>query len=138
MTIFSNLDRDAEELLQYHPVKNNDPIKLTVDEESYEVNGRDITCTLCITVRMGEDILFESLITKGKARCSETDTFDEEKGKKIAQTKASQKAYDKAYKYLIEAYINYGHIIDNMEKFRDKYVSATIRNIQYLDTFKKY
>lgn len=136
MKIFSNLDVDAEALMQNHPVRNNDPIKLTVEEESYEFKGRDITCTLYIAVRMGEDILFGSLVTKGKARCSEIDTFDVEKGKKIAQTKASQKAYDKVWKYLIETYVNYVHTIDNMEQFKDRYVSATIRNAQYLNTFK--
>ena len=113
--------------------KSNKP-KITFYEETFKVYKEkgEVYCTLKCKM---PDTLFNKgnyYIFKGNARVCKGDTFDEEVGKKIARTKAEQKAY-LAYR---KQFLKLG---DTLRKYEDILFEEEIRickilnyNIDYL------
>ena len=113
--------------------KSNKP-KITFCEETFKVYKEkgEVYCTLKCKM---PDTLFnkENYYTfKGNARVCKRDTFNEEEGKKIARTKAEQKAYLAYRKQLLK-------LIDNLRQYavilldeEDRICRILNHNIDYL------
>lgn len=108
-----------------------DNFKLVVNKEIYKVSGNDIYCYLYIDFKSGKDTLAAFNVV-GRAHCNSDDTFVESKGKKIAQTKATQKAYDKVDRWFKKQFKTYKDIQNGYDQFIDKYAYVTERNVKYL------
>ena len=113
--------------------KSNKP-KITFYEETFKVYKEkgEVYCSLKCKM---PDTLFnkENYYTfKGNAKVCKGDTFDEEVGKKIARTKAEQKAYLAYRKQFLK-------LVDTLRKYEDILFEEEIRickilnyNIDYL------
>lgn len=108
-----------------------DNFKLVVSKEIYKVSGNDTYCYLYIDFKSGKDVI-SSFNVVGRAHCNNDDTYIESKGKKIAQTKATQKAYDKVDKWFKSRFNEYKQIQVGYNSFIDKYAYITERNVKYL------
>ena len=106
--------------------------KLTVLQETYSISGNDTTCYLRVGLKSGKTTLITFSAT-GRAHCGEDDVFDEHKGKKIAQTKATQKVYDAADNWFIGVIENLANFQDAYHIFKFKYDYVTNRNEKYLE-----
>ena len=114
--------------------KSNKP-KITFCEETFKVYEEkgEVYCTLKCKI---PDTLFnkENYYTfKGNARVCKGDTFNEEVGKKIARTKAEQKAY-LAYR---RQFLN---LVDNLKQYayillkeEDRICKILNHNVDYLN-----
>ena len=93
--------------------KSNKP-KITFCEETFKVYKEkgEVYCTL--KCKMPDDLFIkENYYTfKGNARVCKGDTFNEEIGKKIARTKAEQKAYLAYRKQFLK-------LVDNLRQYAD-------------------
>ena len=101
--------------------KSNKP-KITFYEETFKVYKEkgEVYCTLKCKM---PDTLFnkENYYTfKGNAKVCKGDTFDEEVGKKIARTKAEQKAYLAYRKQFLK-------LVDNLRQYENILFEEEIR-----------
>ena len=101
--------------------KSNKP-KITFCEETFKVYKEkgEVYCTLKCKM---PDTLFnkENYYTfRGNARVCKGDTFDEEVGKKIARTKAEQKAYLAYRKQFLK-------LVDNLRQYENILFEEEIR-----------
>ena len=71
---------------------------------------------------------------KGIAKCAPGDTFDVERGKRIALARAENKAYLSALKHLDTFMEQIGFIVNAYEEFNDKAYHACAHNEDYIDS----
>ena len=114
--------------------KGNKP-KITFCEETFKVYKEkgEVYCTL--KCKMPDDLFIkENYYTfKGNARVCKGDTFNEEIGKKIARTKAEQKAYlayKRQFEKLIDALKEY---VEDIKKESERTHNIIIHNLKYLN-----
>ena len=106
-------------------------VKLHFKNPHYIVSGNMIICQLEYSITFGRGKVV------GRARCAEEDDFDEEKGKRIAESKATFKAHELVSRLLEEALkINTA----KLEKlYRDNAISQSVIAIseyEHLKTLK--
>ena len=116
--------------------KSNKP-KITFYEETFKVYKEkgEVYCTLKCKM---PDTLFnkENYYTfKGSARVCKGDTFDEEVGKKIARTKAEQKAYLAYRKQFLKLVDNLRQYADIIFKEEDSICKILNHDIDYLNKY---
>ena len=114
--------------------KSNKP-KITFCEETFKVYKEkgEVYCTLKCKM---PDTLFnkENYYTfKGNARVCKGDTFDEEEGKKIARTKAEQKAYLTYRKQFLKLVDNLRQYIVILLDEEDRICRILNHNVDYLN-----
>ena len=71
---------------------------------------------------------------KGIAKCAPGDTFDVERGKRIALARAENKAYLSGLKHLDAFMEQIGFIVNAYEEFNDKAYHACAHNEDYIDS----
>lgn len=113
--------------------KSNKP-KITFCEETFKVYKEkgEVYCTL--TCKMPDDLFItENYYTfKGNARVCKGDTFDEEIGKKIARTKAEQKAYLAYRRQFLKLVDNLRQYADIIFEEEDRICKILNHNVDYL------
>ena len=75
-----------------------------------------------------------TLVEKGIAKCAPEDTFDVERGKRIALARAENKAYLSALKHLDKFMEQIAVIVNAYEDFNDKAYHACAHNEDYIDS----
>jgi hypothetical protein len=120
--------------------KNNAKLVFKKDEITFVVNEekRTIKCVIKSHIAMPFNtkspvqITNKDFITEGIAKCHKEDVFEEERGKRIALSKAENNAYKKAMKYLKEQknYLEFFATIIN--EFIDKGERQCIHNEDYM------
>ena len=75
-----------------------------------------------------------TLVEKGIAKCAPEDTFDVERGKRIALARAENKAYLSALKHLDKFMEQIAFIVNAYEDFNDKAYHACAHNEDYIDS----
>ena len=113
--------------------KSNKP-KITFYEETFKVYKEkgEVYCTLKCKM---PDTLFnkENYYTfKGSARVCKGDTFNEEEGKKIARTKAEQKAYLAYRRQFLTLADNLRQYADIIFEEEDRICKILNHNVDYL------
>ena len=113
--------------------KGNKP-KITFYEETFKVYKEkgEVYCTLKCKM---PDTLFnkENYYTfKGNARVCKEDTFDEEVGKRIARTKAEQKAYLAYRRQFVTLADNLRQYADIIFEEEDRICKILNHNVDYL------
>lgn len=118
-------------------------IKIRFEEPEYEVNSEKgtVECFLRYEVLYPEftqRILFNGekiyFYTRGTAKVSSGDVFDENVGKKISLAKAEKKAYTKIRKRLIKQLLNkVFYAVDVANDFIDKAYEVIDHNDKYLE-----
>ena len=114
--------------------KSNKP-KITFYEETFKVYKEkgEVYCTLKCKM---PDTLFnkENYYTfRGNARVCKGDTFDEEVGKKIARTKAEQKAYLAYRRQFLTLADNLRQYVDIIFEEEDRICKILNHNVDYLN-----
>lgn len=83
---------------------------MIVEDTRFIVNGKTVICKLWCDPELEIDLYdvpqeaYNMFIVSGRATCSESDTFDLETGKRIAETKARIKAHSKMQKLYRKIY----------------------------------
>ena len=113
--------------------KSNKP-KITFYEETFKVYKEkgEVYCTLKCKM---PDTLFNKgnyYTFKGSARVCKGDTFNEEEGKKIARTKAEQKAYLAYRKQFLTLVDNLRQYADIIFEEEDRICKILNHNVDYL------
>ena len=75
-----------------------------------------------------------TLVEKGVAKCAPEDTFDVERGKRIALARAENKVYLSALKYLDKFMEQIAVIVNAYEDFNDKAYHACAHNEDYIES----
>ena len=114
--------------------KSNKP-KITFYEETFKVYKEkgEVYCTLKCKM---PDTLFNKgnyYTFKGNARVCNGDTFNEEEGKKIARTKAEQKAYLAYRKQFLKLVDNLRQYADILFEEEDRICKILNHNVDYLN-----
>lgn len=114
--------------------KSNKP-KITFYEETFKVYKEkgEVYCTLKCKM---PDTLFNKgnyYTFKGSARVCKGDTFNEEEGKKIARTKAEQKAYLAYRRQFLTLVDNLRQYADIIFEEEDRICKILNHNVDYLN-----
>lgn len=114
--------------------KSNKP-KITFCEETFKVYKEkgEVYCTLKCKI---PDTLFNKknyYIFIGNARVCKRDTFDEEVGKRIARTKAEQKAYLAYRRQFVTLADNLRQYADILFEEEDRICKILNHNVDYLN-----
>lgn len=113
-------------------------------EPTFYVNKETgkITCTIFAYVNTphpterGNNVFVPGFVVKetATAKCADGDTFDINRGKRIALAKAENKVYHTATKKIEKAVENYRFIVTAFDMFDVKSYSCQAHNIDYIDT----
>ena len=114
---------------------NNDKTRFYVNEEKGTV-----VCVVEAVVKT--PINWEScvlvpntfLTERGTAKCAPGDTFDVERGKRIALARAENNAYLAALKHIDKYMADIAFIVKAYEEFNDKAYHACAHNEDYIDS----
>lgn len=94
-------------------------------KNKFHVSGNVTVCVLSAVVQLNNTSVY--MTTRGIARCSGGDVFDEETGKRISESKASIKMYNKIEKLIKTrvAFHNkvigiYNTDLERLDEIRDK------------------
>ena len=106
------------------------PYRLRVPCFSYYYGQDDVRCgTSCLTDKCGKAV--------GIAKCSEDDTFNEEIGREIAESKAEQNAYHSCQVHLETQWALNMDYKAMMDKFIDTATKVHEHNEQYIKRLGK-
>lgn len=123
-------------------------IKISVKRTDYYVNEKKqtVTCVLTFDVNCSSEqecIMIDAgirytdmynITANATAKVSEYDTFDIERGKKVALAKAEMQAYRLARNLLIKARNKIQRVFMNeVEVFRNKAALNILHNVEYID-----
>lgn len=123
---------------------NRSDIKISFNSEGtkFYVNEKKgtVVCSVeaCLLVPTDWDgcvyVPGNTFIEKGIAKCAPGDTFDVERGKRIALARAENKAYLSALKHLDKFMEQIAFIVNAYEDFSDKAYHACAHNEDYIDS----
>lgn len=127
--------------------------KLSFQEPTYFVNEEKqiITCVVKYTLNASDwnvtralslidnqrDPIFGNVMTSySVAKLDPTDTFDVDKGKRVARAKAESKAYDKVSQKMVKMFCEFmDDTVDEMNAFCEKANGVVEHNTRYLEGF---
>lgn len=129
-------------------MKNIENIKLRFSEPKFHIDetNKVVVCYLeckynlpwlidyMITDVAGK-LIIHACNTKGVAKCSPNDTFNINKGKKIALARAEQLAYRKVSNRLIPCFAYIDRLEEVIDKFIDKATNVINHNNYYISSF---
>lgn len=101
----------------------------------FHISGNVTVCILSAGVVLNGHTAY--ITTRGIARCSSGDVFDEEIGKRISESKASIKMYNKIEKLAKTRIAQYNKIIDTYNTDLEKLNEIWNKEIQHLDNLLK-
>lgn len=127
--------------------------KLSFQEPTYFVNEEKqiVTCVVKYTLNASDwnvtralslidnqrDPIFGNVMTSySVAKLDPTDTFDVDKGKRVARAKAESKAYDKVSQKMVKMFCEFmDDTVDEMNTFCEKANGVVEHNTRYLEGF---
>ena len=127
--------------------------KLSFQEPTYFVNEEKqiVTCVVKYTLNASDwnitralslidnqrDPIFGNVMTSySVAKLDPTDTFDVDKGKRVARAKAESKAYDKVSQKMVKMFCEFmDDTVDEMNTFCEKANGVVEHNSRYLEGF---
>lgn len=104
-------------------------------KNKFHISGNVTVCVLSAIVMLNETTTY--ITTRGIARCSGGDVFDEETGKRISESKASIKMYNKIEKLAKARIAQYNKIIDTYNADLERLNEIRDKEIQHLDSLLK-
>ena len=115
---------------------NNVKLRFFTDTDEYIINEKKKTiCCKVNSQLIGRDMYFPWVVftTRGIAKCKGDDVFDIEKGKKIARTKAQNKAYMHAQKMVTNFIKDFSKKLGSYEDFLNKLDKYIVHNVDYIN-----
>lgn len=109
---------------------NIEPFKLKVVKETFSNYGKRTYCDIEVEFR-AEDCETR-FYAYASSMCHESDRYDEWKGRKIAETKALQKVYDRALRRLNKEMVKKLSWIEAFGRFQTKYNKVAMSNHDYM------
>lgn len=104
-------------------------------KNKFHISGNVTVCVLTACVILNGHATY--MTTRGIARCSGGDVFDEETGKRISESKASIKMYNKIEKLAKTRIAQYNKIIDTYNTDLEKLNEIRDKEIQHFDGLLK-
>ena len=122
-------------------IRNDFKLSFIKDYTEFYVNEKKGTVTCIVTAQFlvpysfDAPIVINSEMVKGvgTAKCSGNDTFDVDRGKRIALAKAENNCYKNAMSYLSDSEAHLRHMLNRIYKFYDKAVAQCEHNKEYID-----
>ena len=114
---------------------NNERTKFYVNEEKGTVVC-SVEGSLLVPTNWDSCVLVPgaTIVEKGISKCAPEDTFDVERGKRIALARAENKVYLSALKHLDEFMGQIAVIVNACEDFNDKAYQACAHNEDYIES----
>lgn len=104
-------------------------------KNKFHISGNVTVCVLSAVIMLNGTTTY--MTTRGIARCSGGDVFDEETGKRISESKASIKMYNKIEKFIKTRVARHNKVISIYNTDLEKLNEIRNKEIQHLDGLLK-